>query len=117
MAEIFYQGEDIHLSIELFDDDAMNVPVDLSGSDAELLLYTRRNGYEITASTLAGKDVAIERESATRLSAKIGREWTAKLAPGPLTCEMRLTDSVAEDTRIAVITGIRIEPSKIGHWL
>ncbi len=122
MGEIFYQGEDIALTIELFADDAMSEPADLTLCEADMLLYTRHNGPVIRLSTSPEEadTLPLSRESDTRLSALIPAERSKELTPGVLTAELMITEEAGTKTetrRIAVSSHLHLEPSLIGNSL
>lgn len=116
MADHFYQGEDIALLIEMFEDKAMTIATTLCAMDVTILVYTRYNGPEIKASTVKSDGVInIERLSDTQLRAIIPASATTLLEPGTLTIEMMITDQKTGLKRVSVSANINIEPSKIGR--
>ena len=122
MGEIFYQGEDIALTIELFADDTMSEPADLTLCEADLLLYTRHDGPAIRLSTApeTAETLPIVRESDTRLSALVPAARSRELAPGVLTAELMITEEKGTETetrRIAVSSHLHLEPSILGNAL
>lgn len=115
MADIFYQGEDIALIIELFEDDVMGQISDLTSTDVDMMIYTKNNGKLITASTKHGANIYIVKTNLNqKLLLTIPATLTRNLECGVLTVEMKVTNNINNSIKISVNSSIRIEQSLIG---
>lgn len=115
MAELFYKGEDIALTLDVFSDEAMNNKIALTGATIEVIAYTSEDGYIITASNDEDDETALDITTSDNLtfSLDIPAEKTKLLDSGMLTIEMKIVDSEGT-TRINVVNpGITISKSKI----
>lgn len=115
MAELFYKGEDILLTIDIFNDDTMKDKVSIADVVTDMILYTRDDGLMLEASSSGERDLTITTEDNITQKLSIPAEISSQLETGDLTIEMRIIDSDGV-TRIDVINpGITIANSKIAE--
>lgn len=115
MADIFYKGEDIAITFELFEDENPDERINLNSVDVDMLLYTSKKGPMLNASTKNGKEFKIVTiMDGKALSLVIPAQTTLSLTPGVLTVEMRVTNRETGSVKIAISSAIRIEQSNIG---
>lgn len=115
MAELFYKGEDILLTIDIFNDENMREKVLIDDVTTEMILYTKDDGMIIEASSSGDKDLTIITEDNITQSLLIPSDVSSELETGELTIEMRIVDEDGS-TRIDVVNpGITICQSKIGE--
>lgn len=116
MAELFYKGEDIALTLDVFNDEAMTSKVALTGATINLIAYTSEDGYIVTASNILDDDDSLLEITTTdniTFTLDIPAQTTRLLDSGVLTIEIKITDSDGT-TRINVVNpGITIAKSKI----
>ncbi|MFI3268267.1 MAG: hypothetical protein R3Y51_06070 [Rikenellaceae bacterium] len=116
MADIFYQGEDIVLSIEVYEDDNLTEKCDLDNLKVDMILYHKNSPSEIIASTDIDSELVISKiSSLEQMVLTIPAEKTRTLGCGILTVEIKLTDTSTNNVQIAVNSAIRIENSRIGN--
>lgn len=116
MADIFYQGEDIAMTLEFFEDEAMNEVMDLENIDVDMLFYVK-NSTPITGSTESDSDsdiVIIKSDDNKKLMLVIPASKTKTLSTGLLNCEIRVINNETNEVKITCSNSIRIESSKIG---
>ncbi len=117
MAEKYYQGEDISIVIEIYDESSLTTKQDLSQLHIDLLLITSKKGNKLLASTdetLEGVSLLIERVSSEQLKLLIPSTTTATLNVGVATIELRVRDFDGGNTSISINSSIVIESSNIG---
>lgn len=107
MADIFYQGEDITLNIELFEDDGIT-PISFTSKDVTILAYTEKESGNIILST---KENTITRNSEFHLTGLIPSEKT-KVFNGALHIEMLIESNTSK--HISISSDITILPCKVG---
>lgn len=115
MADIFYQGEDIVLIIEVYDDEKLTEKSDLANLKVDMMLYLKESPTEIKASTDLDSELVISKiTSLGQMVLTIPAKKTTNLGCGIVMVEIKLTDKVNNNTQIAVSSAIRIESSRIG---
>lgn len=120
MADVFYQGEDISLQIEIFNDDSMDIKTNVADVEVDMLVYTKHGGKEIKLSSHTINDdiILIKKDIENNiLSTTIPASVTKMMTAGLMTVEMMTIENIneaIESRRISVSSHIHIQPSKIG---
>lgn len=113
----FYKGEDIHLTLGAYRDEALEEVGCFEGYGVDVLLYTSDDESHIALSSEAG-DEATEWKPLTRnddgtLEATLSKAWTEELDPGLVRIEIRLTNRATGEAFIAARTAFQLVESRI----
>ncbi|MEG1650040.1 MAG: hypothetical protein RR277_09135 [Rikenellaceae bacterium] len=117
MAEKYYQGEDISITIVIYEDQNMILKRDLTNVEVDMVLCNMAGGTKIIASTdakIVKREVAIERIDANTLRVVFNSFHTARLSEGMAQVEMKVRDLIKGTTTISTNDSIIIESSIIG---
>lgn len=117
MAEKYYQGEDISITIVIYEDQNMIQKRDLTGVEFDMVLCSLSNGTKIVASTdnkVVSRNVVITRVDSNTLRVVFDSQHTASLDEGVARIEMKVRDTLKGTTTISTNDSIIIESSIIG---
>lgn len=99
--DVFYKGEDISLTMGLFEDEAMKFPIEVALYDIDVVLYTSSKGSYILASTgQSSSGVSVESVSENTIKVNVTKEALETLSCGQVNIEVRLTDKISGNSKI-----------------
>lgn len=111
---VFYQGEDITILLEAYQDETLQQREDCTLYDITGTLYTARRGRIVRLGE--GLDLPFASITDSTLRIDIPRSVTQEFKPGFLKLELQLIPKTGGRThRISVAETIEIKPSVIGH--
>ncbi len=116
MAEKYYKGEDIVISLSMYKNELLDEKLDLSTKEVDLLLYSYSNNKALVASTdrtIASFDVYIERVSNFILKVTFPANLTLKLGTGGARVEIKIRNNEDGSVIITTSDSIIIENSLI----
>lgn len=91
---VFYKGEDINVTLALFADDSMKVPIAIVGYDIDMVLYANGQKHIIHASTTPSvKDADITIVNENTITVTLSKNVIEKLTCGVITMEARFTSN------------------------
>lgn len=117
MAEKYYQGEDISITIAIYEDQSMEIKQDLTHIELDLVLCSFTNSTKLIASTdskITSRDTTINRINSNTLKVVFDSSLTARMDEGMARIEMKVRDTLKGTTSITTNDSIIIESSIIG---
>lgn len=112
MKDIFFQGEDIAINVEIFEDDLMSSKISTINKIIKLVAYTKSN-FIIKFSTSPKDDELAMSNTGDSLRVVIPANSTKQFSPGPLFIELMFVDNGTKN--IVISSNILIESSVIGN--
>lgn len=113
----FYKGEDIHMTIGAFKDEALTEPGNFEGYGIDVLLYTSDDEYRIALSSEATEEspewLPLKTNEDGTLDATITKGQTEDLDPGIVRIEIRLTSRATGKSFIASKSAFLLIESQI----
>lgn len=110
---VFYKGEDISLTMGLFVDGAMEVPISMDDYVVDLVVYSNGHDYVIHCSLDELSDVQITKISNNTLKVILPKDFINKLIFGQVMIEIRLQSKTDLLSRIVKGYAFSLEESKI----
>ena len=113
----FYKGEDIHLTLGAYRDEALEEVGSFEGYGVDVLLYTSDDESHIALSSEAGDETTewkpLTSNDDGTLEATLSKAWTEELDPGLVRIEIRLTNRATGEAFIAARTAFQLVESRI----
>lgn len=115
----FYKGEDIHLAIGAFLDETLETPGSFDGYGVDVLLFTSDDEEHIALSSDAADGtewLPMTLNDDGMLEATIPQTLTARLDPGVVRVEIRLTSRATGESFIASKAAFLLVESRIAAF-